>query len=211
MSDYARAALAMLAGAIVAVITFALLLGLGYLLGLIAVSGAPPSELARRVLLWSGPVAILAAAAGGYLGARLAGGTMGRLVIAGGLSALIAVLLVVVLIDGIAGGAFDFHSLAISLRFIEPARLAAEAVPTAVSGSLSTDAGVVEVAEIAQRRTIKAVGWLAMFSILLMVAGALGGWVRFLQDYDPDAARDGRNNDDATRPASAGFGNAATR
>ncbi|HEV2106864.1 MAG TPA: hypothetical protein VGR16_01230 [Thermomicrobiales bacterium] len=191
--NQARAALAVPAGAILAVVIFALLLGLGYLVAAIAFSGAPPSALARGSLLWSGPVAILSAAVGGYLAARLAGGAMRRLVTAGGLSALGAVLLVIALIAGIAGSAFDFHSASIALGITEPARLPEEAVPTAVARSLPSDAPLIEPSDLAWRRTIKAVGWLASLCVLLIVAGALGGWVRVLEDPDPDAARNGSN------------------
>jgi hypothetical protein len=177
-----RALASVLAGAIVTVITGSILVGLGYRIGVIAISGAPASELARRALLWTGPALILAAASGGYLASRLAGRRTVASLSVGALNACAAILLVVAMLNIFMAASFDFRSASIALGFTERARTAE--APMTVGGFRS---GSVESESVdrARRRTVRAVGWMASFTTLVVIAGAVGGWLGAVQQRYP--------------------------
>lgn len=170
------------AGAIVTVIIGGILVGLGSLIGVIAISGAPASELARRALLWMGPALILAGASGGYVASRLAArGTVASITV-GALSVCAAILLVVAMLNVFMAESFDFRSASIALGFTEPARTAE--APMGAGGFRS---GSVESESVdrARRRTVRAVGWMGSFTTLVIIAGAVGGWLSMVQQRYP--------------------------
>lgn len=173
-----RQVLAIPAGAVTMLVAFGLLTGAGYLIGVIAFTGAPGSTLLRRGLVWSGPAALLAAATGGYVAAYLAGlGVRAAATI--GLAAVLVGLAVVVAVgDIMAGDAVDFHSLSIAMGLDEPARPPEGAIPANVEESMPADANVAEPSEIAMRRTRRSLGWVGVFVVALLSAGATGGWAR---------------------------------
>lgn len=166
---------AVLAGGVIAVLGFVALAAAGLVIGWAAFSGMARADQALAAFLWLGLGAILAWAAGGWAAARTARPPVRTGSLPGLFAGLFALLLLVGFGSVFLNEVVDFSSVAVALGIDDPNNGEAnipEALPAPAAGTMQPTEPVV----IARRRTIDAIGYVAMVGLLVLLAAVLGGF-----------------------------------
>jgi membrane-associated phospholipid phosphatase len=162
-------------GGLGGLLTVALLVALGVGLGRAALGDADGSTRALAAFLWGGPALLLAGAAAGWLGARLgAVPSRTRAAFGGLISAALAGLLALWLVEATVGDATDFRSVGVEIGLVDP-----HGVPPVSQAELPLPPALaqrtVDPADLARQRARGATAYAAAVLLLVLGAGALGG------------------------------------
>jgi hypothetical protein len=139
------------------------------------VGGQAAQRIALSLTLWGGLIALVAAASGGWVAAEVAGNVGKRhAALLGGLSTLVATLLVLIVAAETVGPAADFRSAAVELGVIGVPDRAAEA---AIRPEFAR--------QVPSGRFLESVARSGLYAttvlVLVVAAGALGGIERAVQ------------------------------